>query len=121
MNPSLFNAEFHIAREVEVGDEDGTPITDIVTVVVPGWFDESLSGMRAAQSDRDSFIPTAKRRAVFFSTVDADMRTSDEGEIIIGGGLTSEGRWMVAKNELVPVPGGASHREWGLEKLEESR
>lgn len=122
MNPALFNSVLRVERQTQIGDEDGTPITEMGIIEIPGWFDEPLAGMKAAISSRDGMIPTALRRAVFLCDAHADIKTRDEGTILVGGptGINA-GRWTVAKDELVPVPGGYSHREWGLEQSEETR
>jgi hypothetical protein len=118
-NAGLNNAVFKIARRTKTGDDYGTPIFSEAMVLVDGWFDEPLSGMRAARADRGTSIPTTERRAVFFCAVGADLLHRDEGEIVVGG--ISQGRWTVEKDETVPIPGGVSHREVALQQVVETR
>lgn len=119
INISLFNATLVVTRRTKTGSDFGTPTFTPEDHEVEGFFDEPLSGLRAARSTRDQSVPYSVRRAVFFTEANADLKERDEGEMFVNG--ESHGWWSVEKNEAVPTPMGISHREWALQKVTETR
>lgn len=121
INPGLFNAEFRVVRHTVTGSDYGTPITVASTATIVGWFDEPNAANRVYSTQRQgtSVIPTVNRKAMFAVLPDAGLRHDDEGEVFAGG--VSMGRWTVEKIDSVPAPGGLSHFEALLSKLEEGR
>lgn len=120
MNPELNNATFVVDRHTQTGDEDGTPITSRSQVSIEGWFDEPNIRGKLETQRVDTSVPTMTRIAMFAFEVDAGLQHHDEGEVVFFSG-SSAGRWTVERIDSIPIPGGVSHFEAILKRLEESR
>jgi len=113
-----YNATFTITRQVQSGNDDGTPIYTPTAVVISGWFDE-LETRTIEEPFRKESVPYADRRALFMCDAGTDIKQDDTGSVMIG--TLDRGKWSVSVIRTAPTPTGAGHLEVQLQGTKESR